>query len=98
MKPFEIQFHKGKNAANKLKHHGVSLAETEMVFYDEQALTLEDHHHDEQRWVTLGMDAKGRLLVVAYTYREPNFVRVISARIATDNERRRYLEGLTDER
>ena len=77
MKPFEIQFHKAKNAANKLKHQGISLSETEPVFFDERALTPQD---------------KGRLLVVAYTYRDPNFVRIISARIATKNERRRYME------
>ena len=41
----------------------------------------------------MGLDAKGRLLVVAYTYREPNFVRIIAARIATKNERCRYLEA-----
>ncbi|VVM96900.1 hypothetical protein PS662_03137 [Pseudomonas fluorescens] len=92
MKSFEIQYHKAKNAANKLKHQGISLAETEAVFYDERALSLQDDHHEEQRWITLGLDAKGRLLVVAYTYRDPNFVRVISARLATKNERRRYLE------
>lgn len=92
MKPFVIQYHKAKNAANKLKHQGISLAETEAVFYDERALSLQDNHHDEQRWIIMGLDAKGRLLVVAYTYRDPNFVRIISARIATQNERRRYTE------
>jgi uncharacterized DUF497 family protein len=93
MKPFDIQYHKAKNAANKLKHQGISLAETEPVFHDERALTAQDDHHEEQRWITMGLDAKGRLLVVAYTWREPNFVRVISARIATKSERRQYLEA-----
>jgi len=71
----------------------VSLADSEAVFNDERALTLQDEDHDEQRWVTMGLDAKGRLLVVAYTYRDPNFVRIISARAATRNERRQYLEA-----
>jgi uncharacterized DUF497 family protein len=93
MKPFEIQFHKAKNAANKLKHQGISLAETEPVFHDERALTFQDEHHDEQCWITIGLDGKGRLLVVAYTYRDPNFVRIVSARLGTKNERRQYLEG-----
>ena len=93
MKSFEIQFHKARNAANKLKHQGISLAETEPVFHDERALTFQDEHHDEQRWITIGLDGKGRLLVVAYTYRDPNFVRIISARLATKNERRQYLEA-----
>jgi uncharacterized DUF497 family protein len=30
----DIQYDKSKNAANKLKHKGVSLAETEPVFHD----------------------------------------------------------------
>jgi uncharacterized DUF497 family protein len=41
----------------------------------------------------MGQDAKGRLLVVAYTWREPNFVRIISARVATKNERRHYRDA-----
>ena len=93
MKPFEIQYDKAKNAANKLKHRGVSLADTETVFNDERALTLQDCDHDEQRWIILGQDAKGRVLVVAYTCRDPNYVRIISARIATKNERRQYREA-----
>jgi uncharacterized protein len=93
MKSFEIQYHKAKNAANKLKHKGISLAETEAVLHDERALTLEDDLHDEQRWITMGLDARCRLLVVVYTYRDPNFVRIISARLATKNERRQYLEA-----
>jgi hypothetical protein len=87
-----MQFHNAKNAANKLKH-GISLAETEPVFHDASALTFQYDHHDEQRWITLRMDGKGRLLVVAYTYREPNFIRIISARRATSKERRQYQEA-----
>jgi len=92
MNSFEIQYDKAKNAANKLKHRGISLAETEAVFYDDRAMTVQDNHHDEQQWIIMGMDAKGRLLVVAFTYRDPNFVRIISARVATKNERRSYQE------
>jgi uncharacterized DUF497 family protein len=58
MKSFEIQFHKAKNAANKLKHKGISLAETEPVFHDERALTIQDDHHNEARWITIGLDGK----------------------------------------
>ncbi|WP_085637795.1 MULTISPECIES: BrnT family toxin [unclassified Pseudomonas] len=90
MSSFEIQYDKAKNAANKLKHKGISLAETEPVFHDERALTLEDNDHDEPRWITLGLDGTGRLLAVAYSYREPNVVRIISARTATPSERRQY--------
>ena len=74
-------------------HQGVSLAETEAVFHDERALTIEDNHHDEQRWITMGMDAKGRLLVVPHIYRDPNFVRINSACLACIRERHQYLEA-----
>ncbi|MFW9080051.1 BrnT family toxin [Pseudomonas sp. P2757] len=90
MKSFDIQYDKSKNAANKLKHKGISLAEAEPVFHDERALTIEDNDHNEPRWISIGLDNKGRLLVVAYSYREANVIRIISARIATPSERREY--------
>ncbi len=90
MKSFEIQYDKSKNAANKLKHKGVSLAETEPDFHDERALTIEDNDHDEQRWITIGLNGEGRLLVVAYSDRDANVVRIVSARVATPSERCAY--------
>jgi len=47
----------------------------------------------EQRFVTIGRDGVGRLLVVVYSYREDE-VRLISPRTATRNERRKYEEGI----
>ncbi len=46
---------------------------------------------DEQRYLTLGRDVRGRVLVVAYTWRGSR-IRLFSARRATAGERRRYLE------
>ena len=46
----------------------------------------------EKRFVTLGMDALGRIVVVVYTWRRDR-VRMISARKATPNERLRYTEA-----
>ena len=57
---------------------------------DDDALTMRDEDVDEEdRFITLGVDALGRLLVVAYTWRDEN-VRVISAREATRRERLTY--------
>lgn len=92
MKTFRIQYDAVKNSANQRKHKGISLSDAEPVFYDEAALSMPDRDHDEERWVIMGKDAEGRILVVAYTYRDPNFVRLISARLATKNERCQYLE------
>jgi len=54
-----------KNKVNRKKHQ-IDLAEVEGVFYDDRAITVEDRDHDEERFVTLGLDGIGRLLVVAY--------------------------------
>ncbi|MHB1516356.1 MAG: BrnT family toxin [Acidiferrobacteraceae bacterium] len=69
----------GKRTANERKH-GVEFADTVSVLDDPLALTIEDRDHDEQRFVTLGMDAFGRVLVVVYTYPEPDLIRILSAR------------------
>jgi uncharacterized DUF497 family protein len=77
-----------KSAAN-LRKHGIRFAEAVIVFQDESALTIEEQHSDEERFMRLGMDAKGRILVVVYTWREER-VRIISARQATSREREKY--------
>ena len=59
------------------------------VFEDDQALTMEDDVPDEERFITIGQDILGRILVVVYTWRADR-IRVISARLATPRERRQY--------
>jgi uncharacterized protein len=56
-------------AASNLKKHGVSFAEAMTVFEDPLASTLPDDQHslDENRFVTVGMSLKHRLLFVVYT-------------------------------
>jgi uncharacterized DUF497 family protein len=86
---FEWDPHKGR--AN-LRRHGVDFADAVSVFEDERAITMRDDLTavDEQRWLTLGRDTRGRILVVAYTWRGDR-VRVFCARRATASERRQYL-------
>jgi uncharacterized DUF497 family protein len=85
----KLTFDPTKNRSN-ISKHGVDLAEVEDVFYDDNALTREDRDHDEERFVTVGLDGFGRLLVVAYTYRGEDEIRVFSARLAEPHERRAY--------
>jgi len=85
-----IVFDPLKNRINREKH-GVTFSDLETFFADERAITIEDNDHAEQRWLTLGSDAAGRILVVAYTWRS-NVIRIISARRASCAERRRYEE------
>lgn len=89
---FTIQFDPQKARSN-LNKHAVRLTDAATVLSDAQALTLADHDHNEERWVTLGEDSKGRILVVVYTYRDPNFVRLISARKAQPREIQQYRGG-----
>ena len=60
------------------------------ILFDPFALTREDDDaRGEQRFVTLGMGGKGRILVVVYTYRKET-IRVISPWKANAKQRRRY--------
>ena len=87
---FEWDPHKGRV---NVRRHGVDFADAVAVFEDERAITMWDDLTavDEQRWLTLGRDARSRMLVVAYAWRGDG-IRVFSARRATASERRQYLE------
>lgn len=86
-------FDPNKNAAN-LKKHGVSLAEGEGVLNDPLALTIEDDAAaNEQRFVTVGMNVFGSLMVVVHSPRGDE-ARIILVRKADRKERRDYEEGL----
>jgi hypothetical protein len=76
-------------AQTNRRDHGIDFADAATVFEDDFALTALDDASDEDRFVTLGMDAVGRLLVVVYTWRGDR-IRIISARKATKPERRHY--------
>ncbi len=90
----QIEWDPAKAAAN-LRAHEVSFSEAATTFDDEFALTREDPDAvGEQRFVTMGMSSFGNLLVVVYTYREPNTVRVISAWKANKRQREQYEKGL----
>jgi uncharacterized DUF497 family protein len=58
-----------------------------------ESVQLKDCDHDEERFVTPGMDGLSRVIVVAYHYRGEDEIRVISARLAEPHERRAYIEG-----
>jgi uncharacterized DUF497 family protein len=85
----DIEFDPVKAKAN-LQKHKVSFAHAEQVLRDPQALTIEDPDaQGERRFVTLGMDALGRLLVVVHTPRGHR-TRLISARKASKGEAEQY--------
>ena len=82
-----------RKALANLRKHGVDFADAATVLHDEHAITIRDEGSDEEdRFVTLGMDALGRVLAVVYMWREDR-PRLISARKATPRERRQYEGG-----
>ena len=83
-----LEWDQRKSAAN-LRRHGIGFADAATVLHDDYAITIPEEGPDEGRFVTIEMDALGRVLVVVYTWRE-NRVRIISARAAMPRERRQY--------
>ena len=85
----DIEFDPDK-ARKNLRKHQINLADAEQALRDPLALTREDpDSRDEQRFVTLGMDISGKILVVVYTFRGVN-IRLISARKASRAEMEMY--------
>lgn len=81
-------------AEANLRKHGVDFDEAASVFADRLAIVSPDplHSDDEDRFCILGYSQYERILVVAYTHRIANTLRLISARRATRAERRTYEE------
>jgi uncharacterized protein len=94
---YNFEWDTEKARVNRAKHD-VSFEEAATVFCDPQMLTIKDTEHSEheERWITVGSSAAGRLLVVCHTFREEQkesaVVRIFSARKATRRERRQYEE------
>jgi hypothetical protein len=81
-------------AEANLRAHGVSFAEAVSVLEDNFALTRDDPAAvEEPRFVTLGLSNLGNLLVVVYTYREPDVIRLISAWKANRRQKEAYEKG-----
>ena len=83
-----------EKAASNLRKHGIHFSDASAVLFDPLALTNEDARASgEQRFVTVGADAAGRVVVIVYSHRGKG-IRLISARAATRNERKAYEEGI----
>ena len=78
-------------AERNVKKHRVSFDEAITVYYDPLAATFDDPHRSagEHRFITVGYSSRGRLFVVAHVERGKN-IRIISARLATAQERKRH--------
>ncbi len=89
----KFQWDPRKAKLNFAKHR-ISFEEATTAFRDPLSATAPDPDHSskEKRFVTFGLSAKGRLLLVSHTERGES-IRIISARRATKQEREIYEEG-----
>ena len=83
-----------EKAEKNFRKHAVTFGEAATVFDDPLTATIpdEDHSDDEDRFLTVGMSAQGRVLIVSHTDRDGN-IRIISARAASAGERKGYANG-----
>jgi uncharacterized DUF497 family protein len=84
-----------EKAKANLQKHAVDFEEASTIFDDPQFITFLDEEHsaaDEERYITIGLSNKNRLLMVAHTERNDN-IRIISVRKATKHEEEFYQEA-----
>lgn len=94
MDMIRFEWDENKNEIN-IKKHKISFDEAKTVFYDEEALVINDpeHSQEEERFIILGLSKEANLLVVCHCYRETDtIIRIISARKATKSETKQYNE------
>ena len=90
----KFEWDEHKNIINKNKHN-IAFEEAQTVFYDKDALVIDDPDHSEyeERFIILGESNRANLLVVCHCYRvSDTVIRIISARKATKSETRQYYE------
>lgn len=82
-------------AQANLSKHGVSFGEASTVFGDPLSITIHDPDlsQEEQRFITIGYSLNFRTIVVVHTDRGDT-IRIMSARVATRNERNSYEQGI----
>jgi uncharacterized protein len=88
MREYEWDAHK---AQQNYRKHKIVFADAVSAIGDDRAITIEDDHPDENRYILIGKDGFDRVLVVVFTYRGDR-IRIISARKATRNEISEYLK------
>jgi len=83
-----------EKAAANLRKHGVDFADAAVALEDQNALTIEDQGHGEQRFKTLAMGPNLNVLLIVHALRDPDTIRIISARKADRAETRQYYGGV----
>jgi uncharacterized DUF497 family protein len=85
-----------EKASNNLRKHQISFDRATSIFRDPRAISIidEEHSESEERWLTMGLDDSGILLVVSHTFKMVDTstceIRIISARKADKSEIKPY--------
>jgi hypothetical protein len=85
-------------AKENLRKHRISFDRAAEVILDPLAVSIRDEEHSghEERWVSIGKDQRGSVLLLIHTFLEAAAeewrIRIISARKANKRETRQYEE------
>ncbi len=96
---YDFEWDTKKAKSNFGKHH-VTFERATTIFRDPNTLSIPDDEHSEteERWLTMGLDANGALLMISHTFKNISAsvvsIRLISARKATKSETKQYEEGI----
>ena len=88
-----MQFEWDQNKAKlNYENHQIHFSEASTIFADPLELTILDPDHSvgEFRYLSIGKSSNGTLMIVSYTEREPDIIRIISARKVTIKEQKYY--------
>ncbi len=89
-----------RKAKSNVHKHRISFERAATSFRDPNILSIPDEENSEfeERWLTMGLDENGILLVMSHTFEnlsaEVCHIRIISARKATKSEAKQYEEGI----
>ncbi|QQS33125.1 MAG: BrnT family toxin [Acidobacteriota bacterium] len=89
-----------KKARTNIRKHAVSFERAATVFRDPNLLSIPDEEHSEkeERWITIGLDGMGSVLVLSHKCEslsaESMRIRIISVRKATKRETEQYEKGI----
>lgn len=90
-----FQWDESKNVSNQSKH-GLRFEDAQHVFADPLSISRKDEYEGEERWQVIGHLYGVKVVLVVYTTRREDgeqWIRIISARKATAQERRQYEDG-----
>lgn len=90
-----IEWDEHKNRIN-IHKHGIDFADAWEIFISPMLVSLDDHEdYGEDRWIGIGI-LRSRVVVIVYTERDEDTIRIISVRKALTHERKRYEKNLRD--